>query len=621
MTNKNASKQKASVSISTNNVSVNQQRSMPSNGRRNRPARRQGPLRENGQFSYSVPNGIQTGLSGITKRLLVNDCGFTDQANQFVRNYCDPCGEHTQSLDAARVPDGALNTSAGLFFRSVETIQFPWQTPGLTDLGGLTYSFLVILPNTLRSLAIILARENDGEFDAQTMARFNSAFASKPPSPAGIYPNWLSANDPNNLTYFTMISTDALQNILPPSENGVSGTIDSYRFSSQGINLMFNTPDLVNQGTMTSMRYPANVAVHNFEVDSILTTQGTLFYVNCFTARGPSLVNIVISITNADELPVNAVPTFVGPVTSLPTTNTVILPAGATIRNAQNTFNNSSITYRLNPSAPSIVQMFNPVTTQFINIGSIGPNSGDNTSQSTRLYYIPPPVTGSVPETVGEEEYNVIVLPPVTQADMLQQNPKTDVVLLKESGGVYLPSTIFEPIFNLTKSGDYRKVVFTNILTSPLELLAPGLGWTDSIDANFSISVINLQGIPYACKPFIKINRSIEAVGASDSLIGAFTTGCPNLEESAVAVCKAITDTQPHGYNPNYNSLGLLFAKVLRVVEQIPRILRTGASLSHEVTRLAEMPTSDDEYEEIEIPNRRSQSRLAKVQPRNRRRG
>lgn len=97
----------------------------------------------------STPIGIQTGLAEVRTSAPTafdsEECSdFSEQAGMFVANYTDPCGEHNTSLDAARVPDGALQTSAGAFFRNVTTLQFPWQIEPSIDLGGRVYSMLFL---------------------------------------------------------------------------------------------------------------------------------------------------------------------------------------------------------------------------------------------------------------------------------------------------------------------------------------------------------------------------------------------------------------------------------------------------------------------------------------------
>jgi len=559
--------------------------------------------------------GIQTGMSHLSS-VPVRADHFSDQSNEFVRLYVDPCGEHTSSLDAARIPDGGLQNSSGGFIRDNKTIQFPWQTTGITSLGEQTYSLLVLQPPLLRTLAILIARERDGEFDEEVMAEFSKVFSVVDnQSPSTRYPNWVSIPDTgDSQSYFTIIDTLALRNVVPPNSNGISGTIDSYRFSSQGYNLKFNTPDLINQGTVTSMRYPTNFSTRNIEVN--LGGFETYFLRSTVTAN-PSL--ITVGATDPSQQGV-LVPNFSGSSLLLPSP---LFTMTQNLRNAGNTFiaNVGNVVRYQAGVGPFLGRLVLANTStaggNFLDLGPISVSTGI-TVTDVRVYSTGS-VTGPRPEDIFDNEISVITIPPVTQGDMLQQNPKTTVNLLKDSAGIYLPSCIFEPIFNVTQAGEYRKTVFANKATSIADLADPFSGWFDTIDKNFSFGVSNLQGIPYACKPLIKLARSLEIVPASDSIVGFFTTGCPQSQPEAVDVAKAFTETQAHGYNSNFNDLGILFKNVMKAINLIPKILRSGRNISQEVSRVAQDCDFESDDSEEELMHKRSQSRLAARKPGRRR--
>jgi hypothetical protein len=555
------------------------------------------------------PRGIQTAMSGLAGGVSQSDGGLGEQASAFVRQYCDPCGEHTCSLDAARVPDGALQTSVGGFFRGVTTIVFPWQFNGSVDLTGKTYSMLLLQLPLLRNMCIVIANENDGEFDEVLMTRFATIFGSTD-SASATYPSWVSLNDPARLSYYTLIDTNTLRNIIPPGANGVSGTIDSYRFGGQGLNMMFNTPDLIDQGTIASMRYPLNFDTKVLQVETPLLSSDLSYLRSTarYVTTDPPLWTY--TIRPADPIDVS-LPSFSGNPSSLPSPN---FTATIGYRNAAGSFTviaGNFLRYEFNLAGIRLVNLANG---QFLTVAPVGiGQNGDIVEQSFRLYQTSSG-TGPFPEEYDDAEFSIIALPPVTQADMLQQNPKVSIELAKETGGVYLPGCIFQPVFNVTHSTSYRKIVLSTKSLDLVTVSDPVQGWYDTFDTNFGINVVNMQGFPYACKPLLKLCRTVEFVPSANSLLGAFATGAPPAEPEAVDVCKAFTDAQPHGYPSDYNGLGILFGKIMGVVKRIPRLMRSGRNLTrgiHDICE-AQYDTSDDE-EVLPLPRKRTQKRLRRI--------
>jgi hypothetical protein len=234
------------------------------------------------------------------------------------------------------------------------------------------------------------------------------------------------------------------------------------------------------------------------------------------------------------------------------------------------------------------IALRNVTTSNTINIAQGGANAGDNT-RSVLRYYL---TTASAlePEEDVSEEFNVMVFPPLTQADMLQQNPKTFVALAKEHDGAYVPGAIFEPVFKLTQSANYAKTLLVTATTNLIGELDYENGWFDTVDQNFGTIVLNAQEIPYACKPQLKICRSVEMVPAPDSILGAFVTGAPIIQPEIIDVVKSLSDELPEVFPPNNNSLGILHMKICAVIEALPRFLRSGRNIAAEIATLCEQP-------------------------------
>jgi len=582
---------KKSVSINANNVQIKQAKNL-----QNTNAKKAKASNKRSRMPRSVTNGTQTGLSNIltassgVRGASTSNFGdlkpLSDQSSEFFKLYTDPNGEHTVSLDAARVPDGALQTSSPGFFRVVQTIAFPWQQPGNTDLSGKTYSMLFLQYPFFRSLTIVLARENDGEFSDAIMAAFTKTFAEIVPE-LSYYPLWVNFDSG---AYFTIVDTQALRNIVPP-EDGQSGIIDAYRFSSQGLSVYFNTPDLVDQGTFVSHRYPVDISTHTF-VERNDSPGGVqeFFQTSAVTV---SLLQRNITITSESFQTANLTVSPGGSSTSATFTAAKALRIPGVVNfiiSVGNTYN-YSIT---NAPNAQIVRINNVTTSTNYDLLTMPPTFTLNATYFNVVRYYR--TSGEdLEEDIKDEEVNLISLPPVTQADILQQNPKAVVELAKDTEGVYLPSCLMQPIFAITSASEYRKILLTSKSSQVTNMfLDPDSGYYDTVYGSFSVNVINFQGIPYACKPMIKICRSAELVPSPNSILGITTTGCPNEQAEVIDMAKAFHECQPHGYPVDYNGLGVLFGKALEVVNAIPNLLRSGRNISQAVKEVCGQEIIDD---------------------------
>jgi hypothetical protein len=513
---------------------------------------------------------------------------FSDQAKGFIGNYSDPCGSGCDSLDSARCPDAATQTSAGGFLRGNTTLVFPWQTNGSILLDGLTYSMLLLQLPVYRSLTFVIAKQFDGEFGPDVMEAFCFAFANLLTPDTAFYPNWIPLTVEG--VYMTSIDTAAMRNVVPPGPTGVSGTIDSFRFTSQGMTCFFNTPTLLDQGTYTAMRYPSNIATQTFEIPDDISGAHPFYLHGQITPAGGGGFPLVV-INNAPFNVHAFLPSFSGPATLLPSTP---FAATATVRNSTNSFNvaiGNLLQYTI--FAGTEIRLTNVSNASFINLGNITTGG----LISSRLYTT---TTENVPDAVVDAEFTVLTLPPVTQADMFQQDPKAAIELLKDTEGVYLVSAIFQPIFNLQSASAYRKIICVGKDTDLVPLLDSTVGWPDTFDLNFGVSVVNFQGMPYACKPMIKIARSVEIVPSADSIVGMFATGSPPEQAEVADICRGWSVRQPHGHPVNWNGMGILFGKVMNLVEQIPTMLRTGANISRGIKRVCdeELPGMSEQMDQ-----------------------
>jgi hypothetical protein len=571
------------VNITTNNVEVRTQTS-PKNENppkttrsQSRRRRRRGPPRQ--RPNSPVAPGVQTGLANVH---VGERAALSTQSKEFANLYNDPCGEHTHSLDAGRVPDGALQFSCAAFFRFTGAIKFPFQTTGDTDLTGKTYSLLIVGLPLLRNLCLMVVLELGGEFTATVMNNVSQAWSILSGDIA-TYPNWLSVGDVSFLQYMSLIDTAALRNIIPPGSNGVSGTVDSYRFSTQGLNFLFNTPDLINQGTLTVNRYPTNFERKTMALQS--SHYGPPHYARFNSLRTATDWNL--SLGQDPTGGVIAMPQYVGTRSTLPSPIFIATVSFTVASSSFAVVAGQSLHYIA--TGTSGVALQNITTTATMAVVNGGSNVGDTTSSVARYYITTADVVEI--ENVVTEEFNVIAFPPVTQGDMLQQNPKTSVMLAKDYDGGYVPCTIFEPVFKITHSTNYAKTLLVTSSTDLHNELDYEHGWFDSVDQNFGLLVFNAQEIPYACKPQLKFCRSVEMVPAPDSLLGAFVTGAPVIQPEIIDVVKSMSDELPMVFPPGYNMLGILHQKICAIIEALPRFLRSGRNIASEVATLCEQPS------------------------------
>jgi len=522
--------------------------------------------------------GTQSGLAGLLPRPEYQKCTeFTDQACQFIQLYADPLGEHCSSTDAARVPDNALEATAPAFVRRLDTIKFPFQSGGSIALEGKTYSSWYYAPPLFRALCFIILKEVDGELTVEEVDEFCVSFANISTRELALFPNFVEIQPGY---FWTAVDTIALREILPPNELGVSSLIQKYRFTSSGLEIFFNTPDLLDQGTYAAMRYPTDVSVKTFVEETEIANARPVYIQYSIQYLTPSPAAFVgISGALTPELA-----SFQGFVRSPadPQFPSPTFTAEYRLRNAAGTFElkvNDEYEYIIDSFV--FVQIHNITEDTFITIATLNPNSIPNTnfSGSIRLYE-----TGvGLPDRVDEYDFTVISLPPLSQADEYQQNPKVAATLLKETGGVYCPAAIYQPIFEVTSASDYRKILFTTSTVDVKKLINPNAGWFDTCDKNFSTQVINMQSIPYACKPMMKLGRGLELVPSANSVVGLFVQGPPSEQPESIEICRAFSASNPQGFPTNYNGMGVLFAKVLAVTQRIPDMLRSGHNLYREV--------------------------------------
>jgi hypothetical protein len=474
-------------------------------------------------------------------------------------------------LESAKIPDGALQTSAVPQARFLDTIELPFQTAGTTDLSGLVYSMLFLQFPLFRNLAFILVNKNDAEWSDVTLASFCRVVSSISDRTVALYPNFLVVplEEEEPSTWFTIVDVKALRDITPPSETGVSQTVDSFRTTSMGMTIKFNTPALINQGTFAASRYPVNKgkkARHAAELSGFAPLWYQFFL--------PTLADSIV-IAETPE----------GVTSGIPLGTQTLPQTWATeydLRNITGSWtaaagDDMSLSVATVSGLP-VLQLTNVTTSTSIDVGSaLRPSN-----LSVQLYWRDAD-DADTPAVLSEGEVDdtitVVTLPPLTQADIQQANPKSTSGLLKDWSGVYLPSAVFEPVFRVTSSIEYGKVCLANALSKLDDFGPPTSGYFDTLDDNFGMGVINMRSVPYGCRFQVKLERTDEIVPADASVISLFATGCPEDECLAIQIAKGLSDLEAHGYPVDYNGLGILFAKMNTALRMLPRAMGTVSNI------------------------------------------
>lgn len=500
-----------------------------------------------------------------------------DPHQGFLYQLLDPNDEHFNQ-HMYKIPDGALSMSALLQFRFVETVWPPFIDRSSTDLTGKNYSAIFLQVPFFRCLGVYLVHRYGQEFGPTEMSSFIRAFLQLPSNLDNLYfPNWHSTDLVENpgtpqqqpLMFFTLFTTNALRNLEPPTELGISATISQYRLCGQGVTIGENSPDLFNQGTCEAGQFNLNQSETTFNDnvggDAIPLVLNGYFFVSGQTVNIASNRSYVVPSTNA----------FI-PLPSSPWTSDhiVLLKSGSRLADPGDVL-------RYERVAQNNISIVNQTTGANIVIASVSPSSPINLSFSQRLYYLRAD-EDPIPNVVDTKNIQVS-LPPITQQQLAQADVLSDCKIFSRNGGVYQPLRFWQPVFNMQQAANYGRLYFANNTTTAEEVSALGGGYYDSADLNFGIGVMNFQAIPYAAAPLIKINRTVEVVPAENSVYGPVVTGCPTECMEVIELARSTIMSEPHIYDGDENGLGLLFGKLISILPHVIKGTKTAVAAGKDI--------------------------------------
>jgi len=536
----------------------------------------------------AAPGTISDMGARVGTRKMAMTAAMSTEGRGWGEKYVDPAGVHHDVAGVKRVPDGAIPISLGGEVRYLETTYRPNQVDKTTDIGERNGSWMFILAPMLRALGIIIFNAKGLDFSKDVRIGFCRAWAQQVRNRESVsYPNWVSFSSDDDPTidgqltpvnYFTVCASTALSQIIAPSEAGDSVLISQFRFCSYGLVVNHNTPTLLDQGTCAMARFNTNKSKHTFKSDSV--SGFNEFYMQSLSG-GQGVVAIDVLSPAGEVIPVLEDFKYVGTLPS-PT-----VTSEAQVRNVSGSLFikvGDSFHYEL---ISGFVNLVNDTSNQQLRLHNIL----ETAQHSTRLYFRHIETEDDV-TVVGEYEpvVTVISLPPFTQAEIMQANPDAVQQKLKDHEGFYLPNQAWEPVFNMTESSDYSKVVFSTLGFDINEASDLNTGWFDSVDQNFGISVANMQNVAYAASPLVKIMRGDEYVPSGNSVLGLFATATVEKDDIALLVGRDMMNALPHGLPAEYNGFGTLFSMVSSVMGKMSlaaahttNISRTVANVVNEV--------------------------------------
>lgn len=498
---------------------------------------------------------------------------ITDAGKSSVEIICNPCGEHKFASNV-HFPDGALSQSGCLKLRQFETISPPWgnvsSSPNTTDNWGLKG----LCPPTYKTIAILIASRLNEDPDPAVMTDLINEFNSEEPS---IWPMWKQSSARANywLSVYEYASADI--NVTDPTRDR---KVESFRIVGDGFVVMHNTPTLWDQGSfavgqfqtdMETTPVPDNVssAVLTLNTGAQLSSTQVPFSLQW---QGVTLAAGTITIAGASTLPVglNAI--------SGTLQYSVYSDQGQLM--ATYTGPGTGILYfaqvaAVAPNPPYVVVTGNsgPGT---VRIGLTAPNS-----TITQTLSIEGPAVTRVLNTLQ----NVVwTLPPTSQRDIAQADPKFSAELMKQHQGFYAVRRYFEPKLRMTDLSSGGRIKLSVPEVQLISVNAPRGGIPDDvIDVNGSSIMFSIRGISYAANPTIKSCRYIEFLPSPGSSLAPFTEDTPEKDEDAEEIFRQMQLSGPHSYIPDANALGFLSSLIMSTIEMIPVFARGARGVSHAI--------------------------------------
>lgn len=532
-----------------------------------------------------------------------------DSAKDWAHAYLDPCSNWLQVPSHTRIPDGAMPNSSPMDLRggfncfppSVETQVNPQQQ---VTLDGRMWSLTIIQVPLFRHPFILIANMGAGEMSEEDQdllaAKWNNT--RDPP----IYPVWETLNAATS-AYWSAVHWTALADVkLPDPHSGLPSEIKAYRTTAAGINAIFNTPDLVNQGVAVTGQWSFDHGTADAVTEKVVQINhhsGRWMVIRASTTWNYSL-DIRIPAVVVDAITSNSLRAYMvrrdydnfsrNPPTS---SNGYCFPRFFfNDGSAGNQFLHTFVTAEIlsftdsDEVAWTIPSGTEITTTYVVGSASAGVSPGvtvtmtctitvDDTEVALTVFQgaVTPGAiirTNMVRPSVDVIDDNVEAmtemvstfgLPPVNAQQMIQSTPKTTTFLLKSTSGAYMPLRMFEPQFLVQNAATARPIC----MGRPGVLPTSG-GPIDTIDLNFGCGTMLLSGMSYAAAPFLKLTRDFEVIASDTTLLQLTMTPGEEPCKRILDFVRAVSDHHPFAYPSTYNCFGTLAKSIFGMIEALP---------------------------------------------------
>lgn len=518
-------------------------------------------------------DAVAAKLANDSYSMMTKSSVISAEGKSSVEIICNPCGEHKFTSNVQFI-DGALSQSGSLKLRQFDTISPPWgnvaSSPNTTDNWGLKG----LCPPTYKTIAILIASRQNEDPDPAVMTDLINEFNSEDPT---IWPTWKQSSVRANywLTVYEYAAAEI--NVTDPSQNR---KVESFRIVGDGFVVLHNTPTLWDQGSfavgqfqtdMATIPVPDNVAsavltlttgnqLSSTQVPFNLAWQGVTLAAGTMSVSGAASVPVALGAISG-TLPYSVysdqgqlMASYTGPGTGILTFAQVAAAA---------------------PNPPYVVVTGNsgPGT---VRVGLTAPSSTITQTMS---------LEGTAVTRALNTLQNVVwTLPPTSQRDIAQADPKFSAELMKQHQGFYAVRRYFEPKLRMTdlSTGGRIKLSVPNVQLISTSAPVGGIP-DDVIDVNGSSIMFSIRGISHAANPTIKSCRFIEFLPAPGSPLAPFCGDTPEKDDDAEEIFRQIQLSGPHSYIPDANALGFLSSLIMTSIELIPVFARGARSVSHAI--------------------------------------
>lgn len=518
-------------------------------------------------------DAVAAKLANDSYSMMTKSSVISAEGKSSVEIICNPCGEHKFTSNVQFI-DGALSQSGSLKLRQFDTISPPWgnvaSSPNTTDNWGLKG----LCPPTYKTIAILIASRQNEDPDPAVMTDLINEFNSEDPT---IWPTWKQSSVRANywLTVYEYAAAEI--NVTDPSQNR---KVESFRIVGDGFVVLHNTPTLWDQGSfavgqfqtdMATIPVPDNVAsavltlttgnqLSSTQVPFNLAWQGVTLAAGTMSVSGAASVPVALGAISG-TLPYSVysdqgqlMASYTGPGTGILTFAQVAAAA---------------------PNPPYVVVTGNsgPGT---VRVGLTAPSSTITQTMS---------LEGTAVTRALNTLQNVVwTLPPTSQRDIAQADPKFSAELMKQHQGFYAVRRYFEPKLRMTDLSTGGRIKLSVPDVQLISTSAPVGGIPDDvIDVNGSSIMFSIRGISHAANPTIKSCRFIEFLPAPGSPLAPFCGDTPEKDDDAEEIFRQIQLSGPHSYIPDANALGFLSSLIMTSIELIPVFARGARSVSHAI--------------------------------------